>query len=362
MFLNKISLLNYRNIEECELEFSPKINCFLGRNGMGKTNLLDAIYFLSFCKSHLNNIDRQLIRYNADFFMLQGWYQKNGNQELISCGVKTKQRKQFLRNKKEYERLSDHIGFVPLVIISPSDLLLIQGGSDERRRFLDLIISQYDKDYLQKLIAYSVALQNRNALLKMPNLDLEMLEMYELQMAQNAQPIFEKRSAFIEHFLPLFKVYYARISDENESVDLRYESQLQNADLLKLFGENRDKDRILGFSTCGIHRDDLGMYMHDFPLKKAASQGQNKTFLVAMKLAQFALLKQFGHVKPILLLDDVFDKLDAQRVKNIVEIVSTDDFGQIFITDTNRQHIDEILNASECEKKLFFVENGKIVC
>src|SRR5574344_112665 len=362
MFLDKISILNYRNIAECELRFSPKINCFLGNNGMGKTNLLDAIYYLSFCKSYLNPIDNQLINYDADFFMLQGWYNRSQKKEIVYCGVKRRQKKQFKRNKQDYERLSEHIGFLPLVIISPSDLQLIQNGSEERRRFLDIIISQYDKEYLQMLIRYNTALCNRNALLKSEFIADDMLDMYEMQMEQTANYIFTQRTNFLERFLPIFQQYYALISSKNENVELQYESHLQTGNLAEQLRESRMKDQIIGFTTRGIHKDDLGMFLESYPIKKAGSQGQNKTFFVAMKLAQFNLLKEISGITPILLLDDVFDKLDAERVKRIVEIVSTEQFGQIFLTDTNREHLDEVLNEVGCERKLFLVNKGVVSC
>lgn len=363
MYLQRLSILNYKNIVETDVTFSPKINCFIGRNGMGKTNLLDAVYYLSFCKSYLNSIDNQLINYDADFFMLQGWYERNDKEEMVCCGVKRRQKKQFKRNKQNYERLSDHIGLLPLVIISPADLQLILGGSEERRRFLDIIISQYDKEYLTQLMAYNVALRNRNALLKSEEMVADdVMEVYEIQMAQAADYIFACRIAFIEKFLPTFQRYYSQISANNESVELKYESHLQEGGLMAQLRASRQKDQIIGFTTRGVHKDDLGMFLESYPIKKAGSQGQNKTYFVAMKLAQFDLLKETSGLTPILLIDDVFDKLDAERVKRIVEIVSTEQFGQIFFTDTNREHLDEVLNEVSSEMKLFSVEKGNVIC
>ena len=362
MFLNKITILNYRNIAECEVSFSPKINCLLGKNGMGKTNLLDAIYYLSFCKSSLNPVDNQVIKHDADFFMIQGEYLLGEQTENISCAVKRRRKKQFLRNKKEYERLAEHIGFVPLVLVSPDDNSLIADGSDERRRFMDIVISQYDRQYLDNLMIYNSLLQNRNALLKNPEkIDDTFFEILEEKMCAVAQPIFECRQKFINDFLPVFKEFYNKISNEKEDVDLCYTSYLQQDTALKeQFLQTRERDKILGYTTHGIHKDDLKMTLQGFPLKSTGSQGQNKTYVAAMKLAQFVFLKNVSQKTPILLLDDLFDKLDAERVAKIIELISNDEFGQIFITDTNREHLNEILLKNEIESKIFFINEGKI--
>ena len=393
MFLNRITILNYRNIAECDLAFSPKINCFLGNNGMGKTNLLDAIYYLSFCKSHLNSVDNQIIKYDADFFIIQGKYVFDDKTESIFCGVKRRHKKQFMRNKKEYERLADHIGFVPLVLVSPADSSLIVGGSEERRRFMDIVISQYDRQYLDNLMIYNSLLQNRNTLLKnSEKIDDTILEILEEKLCAVAQSIFDSRKKFIDNFIPVFKNFYNKIAnsvichcgtelsstfpqflgntndsdfrqngEKKEEVDLLYTSHLQQNTILKeQFLQTRERDKILGFTTHGIHKDDLKMTLQNFPLKNTGSQGQNKTFVVAMKLAQFIFLKNVGKKTPILLLDDLFDKLDTERVIKIIDVISQDDFGQIFITDTNRKHLNEILSKTEIESKIFFVENGKI--
>ncbi|HQB69467.1 MAG TPA: DNA replication/repair protein RecF [Paludibacteraceae bacterium] len=360
MHIDKISILNYRNITECELQFSPKINCFLGQNGMGKTNLLDAIYYLSFCKSHLNPVDTQVIKHGSDFFMLQGVYQRKEVEELISCAVKYRTKKQFKRNKKDYERLSDHIGVIPVVLISPSDLDLITDGSDERRRFLDTVISQYDKPYLSSLIRYNAALQHRNAMMKEQMLDETMLDIYEEQMAIEATYIYQKRAEFIDAFTPVFQQFYAEISAGKEQVALHYTSHLQQGDLRPLLKECRQRDHLLGYTTRGSHKDDLSMLLGEYPMKRTGSQGQNKTYLVALKLAQFVYLKQVSEQTPILLLDDIFDKLDVERVTRIVKLVSRDEFGQIFITDTNREHLDEIIMRLGGDARIFEVVDGVV--
>uniref|UniRef100_UPI00359F4732 DNA replication/repair protein RecF n=1 Tax=Prevotella heparinolytica TaxID=28113 RepID=UPI00359F4732 len=345
MILKRISILNYKNLEEVELAFSPKLNSFFGQNGMGKTNLLDAIYFLSFCKSAGNPIDSQNIRHDADFFVIQGFYEgSDGTPEEIYCGMKRSRKKQFKRNKKEYGRFSDHIGFLPLVMVSPADADLIGGGSDERRRFMDVVISQYDKEYLDALIRYNKAMAQRNALLKSESaVDNELFGVWEEMMAQAGEVVYRKRETFINDFVPIFRSFYAFISQDKEQVGLAYESHARDASLLDILKQSRERDRVMGYSLRGIHKDELNMLLGDFPIKKEGSQGQNKTYLVALKLAQFDFLKRTGKTVPLLLLDDLFDKLDASRVEQIIKVVGGDGFGQIFITDTNREHLDRIL-------------------
>jgi DNA replication and repair protein RecF len=356
---------------------------------MGKTNLLDAIYYLSFCKSHLNPVDNQIIKHDADFFMIQGEYVFGEQVENISCGVKRRRKKQFMRNKKEYDRLAEHIGFVPLVLVSPADNSLIDDGSEERRRFMDIVISQYDRKYLDNLMIYNSLLQNRNALLKtLEKIDDTMLEILEEKMCAVAEQIFECRQKFIESFVPVFKEFYNKISGnptchcgldpqspentndsdfrqndtrQKEDVDLHYISHLQQDTKLDVqFLQTRERDKILGYTTHGIHKDDLKMTLQEFPLKNTGSQGQNKTYVTAMKLAQFVFLKNVSRKTPILLLDDLFDKLDTERVTKIVELISNDDFGQIFITDTNREHLNEILSKTQIESKIFYISEGRV--
>ena len=363
MILKRISILNYKNLEQVELDFSPKMNCFIGQNGMGKTNLLDAVYYLSFCKSATNPIDSQNMMHHQDFFVIQGFYETESSDiEEIYCGMKRRQKKLFKRNKKEYTRLSDHIGFIPLVMVSPSDSELISGGSEERRRFMDVVISQYDKEYLEALIRYNKALQQRNTLLKNEQgFDEELMEVWEEMMAASGEVVYRKRCAFIEEFIPIFQTFYSQISQNKEEVDLVYESHAQQGNLVQLLKESRQRDQIMGYSLKGIHKDDLLMQLGDYPIKKEGSQGQNKTYLIALKLAQFDFLRRTGsHTTPLLLLDDIFDKLDASRVEQIVKLVAGDKFGQIFITDTNRDHLDKIMQKIEGEYKVFSVEDGAI--
>ncbi len=361
MRLNSLSILNYKNIREADLVFSPKINCFIGNNGMGKTNILDAIYFLSFCKSHSNSIDSQNILHNADFCLIQGKYQVGDAIEDIYCGMKPRLKKQFKRNKKEYERLSDHIGLLPLVFVSPHDSVLISEGSDERRKFIDGVISQFNKTYLNQLLQYNNALKQRNALLKIETpIDDSLLDIWEEQMAMYGTYIYEQRKMFIVEFIPIFQNFYSFISGGNEQISLRYHSQHQEYDIKARMFETRSRDRILGYSTQGIHKDELEMMLDGYAIKRVGSQGQNKTYLISLKLAQFDFLKRTHRKSPLLLLDDIFDKLDSFRVKQIVELVSGETFGQIFITDTNREHLDLILQQLGQDATIFHVENGEI--
>lgn len=363
MILKRISILNYKNLEQVELDFSPKMNCFIGQNGMGKTNLLDAVYYLSFCKSSANPIDSQNIKHNQDFFVVQGSYLTDeGDPEEVYCGLKRRQKKQFKRNKKEYSKLSDHIGLIPLVMVSPADSELILGGSEERRRFMDVVISQYDREYLSALIRYNKAMAQRNTLLKAEvEPDDELMNVWEEMMASAGEVVFRKRNDFINEFIPTFQSFYSYISQDQEVVNLSYESHAMQGNLLQIIRESRQRDHIMGYSLKGIHKDDLVMQLAEYPIKREGSQGQNKTYLVALKLAQFDFLRRTGsNTTPLLLLDDIFDKLDASRVEQIVKLVSGDKFGQIFITDTNRDHLDKILRKIEGEYKVFGVEQGAI--
>ena len=360
MILKRLSILNYKNIQQAEVAFSPKMNCFFGNNGMGKTNLLDAIYYLSFAKSHIHTQDGQIIHNEQDMCVLQGQYDYEGRLEEIFCAIRRKQRKQFKRNKKEYDKLSEHIGLLPLVMVSPADADLIRGGSEERRRFLDLIISQQDKNYLHALIQYNKALLQRNSLLKEQSLDTSLYEVLEMQLGMYGQMIHEIRQQLVKDFTPIFNTYYQRICGATENVGLEYISQLEAGDFTTRLAQNRERDRILGYTSVGIHKDELEMTLNGYLIRRVGSQGQNKSYLIALKLAQFAFLNQRGQTTPILLLDDLFDKLDALRVEQIVKLVSGEGFGQIFITDTNRKYLDAILSAMGGEHALFKVEQGVV--
>ena len=364
MILKNISILNYKNISEAKLDFSKKFNCFIGNNGEGKTNLLDAVYYLSFCHSMFSNVDSLLMKHDTEFFMIQGEYLHDDGEteEEIFASMKRGSKKQFKRNKKNYKRLSEHIGIVPLIIVSPDDAALISGGSEERRKLLDIVISQYDNSYINALNRYNKALQQRNALLKMEDVepDPTLMDLWEEEMAREGEYIYEQRNKFVEQFIPVFNRVYQSISGNKEEVTLRYISHCQRGPLLDVIRRDRMKDRAVGYSLHGIHRDDLEMMIDGYPMKREGSQGQNKTYVISLKLAQFDFLsKTTNATTPLLLLDDIFDKLDALRVKSIVELVSSDTYGQIFITDTNRDHLDQILSHSDAEYKIFHVEGGE---
>ncbi len=359
MKLQQLSIINFKNIAQADLAFSDNINCFIGNNGMGKSNLLDAIYYLSFCKSFTHVADSQNIRHGEEFFMLQGLYERNEMPEELYCGIRKRQKKSFKRNKKEYTRLSDHIGFAPLVMVSPADASLIQDGSEERRRFIDMVISQWDKPYLDTLIRYNKALEQRNSLLRQEISDPMLYEIWEIQMAHNAEIIYNTRRKFLDAFIPVFNTFYKHICGGNETVGLAYSSHLANGELQQQLSETRARDLILGYTTRGIHRDDMEMTLDTFPIKRIGSQGQCKTYLIALKLAQYDFLAHNGNTTPILLLDDLFDKLDAERVERIMQLVSSDIFGQIFITDTNREYLDGIVKRTTAHHRLFNVSDGE---
>ncbi len=371
MILQSLSIINYKNIAQADLRFSPKINCFVGNNGEGKTNVLDAIHFLSFTRSATNAIDSLNIRHGENMMMLSGHYDLNGTPEDITCGLRLHQKKTFRRNQKAYKRMSEHIGLLPLILVSPGDNGLILGGSEERRRFIDIVISQYSPTYLALLSRHNKALQQRNVLLRQCSLPDrpeaqpgnlgDMLAIYEEIMAQTGEAIFAERSRFITELVPVFQRYYDRISDSHETVGLEYVSHCQRGPLLDIIRRDRARDIAVGYSLHGIQKDDLVMTLNGFPIKKEGSQGQNKTYLISLKLAQFDFLRQTGsHTLPLLLLDDIFDKLDARRVEQIIGLVAQEQFGQIFITDTNRSHLDRILQHASGDYKIFTVHGGDI--
>ena len=363
MILRKLSILNYKNIRSAELRLSPKFNCFVGMNGVGKTNILDAIYYLSSCRSIFNLPDSHLITHDESFFVLDAEYATDGGEpEMLYCGLKKGTKKHFKRNGKEYKRLSQHIGHVPVVLVSPSDSVIIDGGSEERRRLLDVVISQYDNTYLDTLANYSRLLQQRNTLLKQEEEpDANLLDIIDMQMAETGKTLYVRRKEYVERLEPLFQQAYDAVSGSRERVSLSYVSHCQRGDLLDILRESRAKDRVMGYSLHGVHRDDLDMSIAGYPIKKEGSQGQCKTYTIALKIAQFQFLRKTNLSNtPLLLLDDIFDKLDAKRVSHIVRLVSGNDYGQIFITDTNRERLDEILKSGDFDYKIFNIEDGKV--
>ncbi len=364
MHCKQLHILQFKNLEEMRVEFSSKFNCFAGHNGAGKTNILDAIFYLSFCKSFANPIDSQNVCFNKDFFVIQGEYQLNDQTDAIYCGLKRGQRKVFKRNKKEYDRLSDHIGQYPLVLLSPADTQLILGGSEDRRRFVDGVISQYNKEYLQRLISYNKALQQRNALLKSfaehRNYDPASLDIWDEQLILHGEYIFTERKDFFDSFLPVFREYYQFLSAGKEDTSIIYNSSLLQTNFRDDLLQSRNKDCVVQFTTTGIHKDDLTFLIHDQPAKKFGSQGQQKSFIIALKLAQFAFTRKIKNFHPILLFDDIFDKLDESRVRQLMELVSREDFGQVFVTDTHPDRLEKLFRDLPSECKLFEMDNGGI--
>ena len=357
MVLEKISLLNYKNIETETFEFDPKINCFVGPNGIGKTNVLDAIYHLSFGKSYFNPITGQNIKHGEDFFVIEGQYLKDERNEKVLVSAKRGQKKIIKRNAKAYEKFSEHIGFLPLVLISPADRDLITEGSDTRRKFIDGVISQGDSSYLSTLLSYNKVLTQRNSLLKYFALNntfnQDNLYVYNEQLHMYGSVIFEKRTAFLSAFTPIFLARYNSISSGLEHVDLKYSSQLKEKGLCTLLEENILKDKMSQYTNFGIHKDDLSFEIDGHPIKKFGSQGQQKSYLIALKLAQFDFIKTQCKVNPILLLDDIFDKLDEHRVEHIITLVHNENFGQLFISDTHKERTENVIKKVGQSYKMF---------
>lgn len=357
MYLKNISLLNYKNFHDARFEFDSRVNCFVGKNGVGKTNVLDAVYHLAYGRSYFNPLAMQNIRHGEEFFVVEGEFEKAGRNELIVCSLKKGQKKILKRNGKIYEKFSDHIGFIPLVIISPTDRDLIVEGSEVRRSFIDSVISQLDAGYLQQLIQYQKILTQRNALLKYfasnRIFEPETLVVYDEQLDVLAQPIFEKRRDFVAEFVPIFSQYHQAITDSAEDVRLVYHSHLAQNGLLALLGDHIQRDRALQYTSVGTHKDDLSFEIDGHPIKKFGSQGQQKSFLIALKLAQFEFVRKQSGEKPILLFDDIFDKLDETRVSKIVEMVNNDAFGQLFISDTHPERTEAIVKQTHQSYKLF---------
>lgn len=357
MFLRHLSLVNYKNFDSKTLDFDPVINCLVGDNGVGKTNVLDAIYLLCFGKSYFNPVSTQNIKHGTDFFVVEGEFEKHNRTEKILCSFKKGTKKVIKRNGKPYEKFSEHIGFLPLVIISPSDRDLILEGSETRRKFIDGVISQSDKVYLQNLIKYNKVVSQRNSLLKYfaanHTFDPDTLDIYNEQMNGLGTAIHQKRVEFIEAFLPIFKEQYQNISEKDERIGLSYESQLGDDTLSNLLAGNIERDRALQYTSVGIHKDDLSFTIGGHPIKKFGSQGQQKSFLIALKLAQFHFIKELADTTPILLLDDIFDKLDENRVSHIVGLVKDDNFGQIFISDTHADRTETVVKNTRQSYKIF---------
>ena len=359
VFLKKISIINYKNILDKEYELDPKINCFVGDNGVGKTNILDAVYHLSMGKSYFNVKNDQLINRGKDYMLVDGVFELNNKNESIVFSLKIGEKKVLKRNGKPYKKFSNHIGLIPVVLISPYDNDLINEGSSERRKFIDSIISQNDKEYLINLIAYTRVIQNRNKLLKQYNrsvdFDLDTIKVYDDQIYKLSEPIFKARDKFIKEFTPLVLDKYKHISDDKEKISIEYKSDLINNHVENLIKDSFQKDVILQYTSVGLHKDDFVFNIDENRIKRFGSQGQQKSFLIALKLAQFDYLKNETGNSPILLMDDIFDKLDLMRVKRIVEIVNSTNFGQLFLSDTDKERIEKVLSSLNLSSKIFEV-------
>ncbi len=364
MHLASLKLTNFKNYDQQSFDFSPRLNCLAGLNGMGKTNVLDAVHLLCLCRSHSGLNDRHLVRHGEAFFRLEGVFRVENASTRVAAKFQTGQRKEFERDGVAFSRLADYVGQFPVVMIAPDDVALVQDGSEDRRRFLDATLSQISPDYLQNLLVYNALLKQRNALLKKfaedRFFDPTLLESIDRQMPAPTRVLFSQRQRFSAEFLPLFCDLYAAISGGRETVDVRYESDLEGNDLPALLEKNLEKDRLLQRTTAGPHRDDLVLFMDEQPVKKFASQGQLKSFLLALRLAQYEVLRAEKGFAPVLLLDDIFDKLDAQRVRHLVGLLIGRDYGQIFITDTQRHRVEEIVRSFTGEYRIFDIENGRV--
>ena len=364
MYLKKLSLTNFKNYELGELEFSSKINCFVGNNGVGKTNILDAIHYLSLTKSFFHSIDSVSIKHGEDYFIVQGTFNREEEEDNIYCAFQKQKQKLLKRNGKEYQKLSDHVGRYPVVMISPADSALVTEGSEERRKFMNKIVSQYNNEYLDSVLRYSKALQQRNKLLKdfktAGRFDMDMLSVWDSQLVKYGDYIFRERSILINELVPVFQEYYEMISNGKEQIRLAYHSHLAEGDFREALFNSISKDRFLEYTTIGIHKDDLLLEMDGFPVKSLGSQGQQKSFLVALKLAKFDYIKRKAGFSPILLLDDIFDKFDADRVEQIIKLVGNHRFGQIFITDTHQSRLQDILFSHNIDFKLFRILDNKV--
>lgn len=364
VLLRQINITNFKNIASAKLEFSDKLNCFLGDNGMGKSNVLDAIYYLSFCRSFTGVNDSLIVRKGEDFTLLQASYLRHNAVEDINLSIGKNRRKSLKRSGKEYTRLSNHIGLFPAVLVSPADMDLVTGAGEVRRRFMDMVISQGNAEYLDALIKYNSALDNRNKLLRSDIRDTALFQAYETAMDRYGNIVTEGRRRFVDELSVIHQKYYNAITSGPEITELRFSSQMDgdpDGSLINILDHRRDRDRMLGFTSAGPHRDDLEMTLAGMPLRRTASQGQSKTYTIALRLAQYDFLAKTTGLKPLLLLDDIFDKLDSRRVENIIALVTDTHFGQIFITDTNRKHLDEIISNRADAQCLWTVTDGHFV-
>ena len=357
---------HFKNYSHGAVSLCPQVNCFVGKNGAGKTNVLDAVYYLSFTKSFLNGADQQHIQQNnADYFFIEGSFNRNELEESVRIAVQRGAKKSVQVNNNEHKKLSDHIGLYPLVMIAPNDIMLIHEGSEERRKFMDGFIAQFDKIYLADLLSYNRVLEQRNKQLKLfaeqQYMDSTLLQTYNEQLIRYGTSIFLKRKEFMEQFIPVFRSFYATISNGNETVDLQYETDMHTQSMDELLRLTERNDLAAQRTTKGIHKDELVFTLNGQPLKKFGSQGQQKSFIISLKLAQYDYLKQKTLTKPLLLLDDIFEKLDEHRLQTLLSMIAHGDFGQLFITDTHLQRLQEVFQKMPLVAvKYFVVDNGRI--
>lgn len=356
MFLNRLFLHDFKSYTEAELDFCPRINAFIGNNGSGKTNLLDAIYYLSFSKSYFGTADRDNIRHGTDSFSINGRYRNEDETFSVNLVQRKGQRKSLKFNQKEYERFSDHVGRIPLIMISPQDQELIYGGSEMRRKFLDSVISQFNRPYLEKLILYNKALEQRNRLLKQDSIDLSLLDIFDMQLCETGIFIHQERKRFVDGFVPVFSHFFSEIAGSSETAALEYHSSLNNDTFEHLLKESAQRDRFLQYTTAGIHKDDLSLLLDGHPIKRCGSQGQQKSYLLALRLSQLQYIADLKKSYPILLLDDIFDKLDLIRVKRLTDLVGKDNFGQVFLSDTHQSRVLELFEQNPVEHVVFRIE------
>lgn len=361
LHLSRLSLLHFRNHREADVELGPEVNCFVGPNGVGKTNLLDAVHYLSLAKSYFDPVDSHNILHGEELFMVQGHMHTEAGEDAILCSVRSGARKILSRNKKEYDRLADHVGRYPVVMITPYDGQLILEGSEVRRRFLDGFIAQFDRGYLDALIRYNRSIAHRNTMLKrfaeQGGGSLEALEPWDEQLIVHGSTVFEVRRAFMQELVPLLERHYAGISAGPEQVALEYRSALEATPMRELLRQAWDRDRLSGHTTQGIHKDELVFTINGQPLKRYGSQGQQKTYLIALKLAQFDLTQLRSGLRPILLLDDIFDKIDPQRMRHLLKLLSDQRFGQVLITDTDASRLHTALDGLDLDVRFFHLDH-----
>lgn len=357
--LEKIVIADFRNIQLQEIDFSPNVNCISGNNGEGKTNLLDAIYYMSMTKSAFATSDKFNFRHGTEEFSIAGTYRMhNGLSSRFALKMTSKGEKKVKRDDKPYQKVSEHVGVLPVVMVSPADVSMVSESGEERRRFVNAVLSQMDREYMSAMQQYNRLLLQRNKMLKDQVVDRALLEVIDMRMSALAQPIYEARKRFVDDLRPIVAEYYKAVSGDSEQVDIQYESELADVSLESILSASFEKDRIMKHTTSGVHRDDFAFTMNGHPIRRFGSQGQQKSFLVSLKFAQYEIMKRNYGFAPILLLDDVFDKLDMGRISNLLQMVASNDFGQIFITDSNKVRMAGIVDGLTQDRAYFETSGG----